>query len=47
MAALKKRAFTRVLDAEEPHLIASATLIAALRRRVAEIGAAQSMTAKS
>jgi patatin-related protein len=36
--ALKQRAFTRVLDAEEPHLTGSAELIAALRRRVAAIG---------
>lgn len=37
--ALKKRAFTRVLDAEAPHLTESAELIAALRRRVADIEA--------
>ena len=37
--ALKRRAFERVLDAEESHLIYSADLIAALRRAVAEIGA--------
>jgi patatin-related protein len=40
VAALKRRAFTRVLDAEEPHLTESAGLIAALRRRVADIPAA-------
>jgi Protein of unknown function (DUF3376) len=40
VVALKKRAFTRVLDAEEPHLTESAGLIAALRRRVADIPAA-------
>jgi hypothetical protein len=37
--ALKRRAFERVLDAEESHLIHSADLVAALRRAVAEIGA--------
>jgi patatin-related protein len=35
---LKQRAFTAILDAEEPHLHQSAELIAALRRCVAEIG---------
>jgi Protein of unknown function (DUF3376) len=37
VAALKKRAFTQILDVEEPHLVHSADLIAALRRSVAEI----------
>ena len=36
--ALKKRAFARILDAEEPHLPHSAALIAALRRCVADLG---------
>jgi patatin-related protein len=36
---LKQRAFTRVLDAEAPHLTESAELIDAVRRRVAEMGA--------
>ena len=36
--ALKKRAFERVLKAEESHLVHSADLIAALRRAVAGIG---------
>ena len=36
--AIKRRAFERVLDAEESHLIYSADLIAALRRAVAAIG---------
>ena len=40
LLALKKRAFTRVLDAEESHLKHSAGLVAALRRAVAEIGTA-------
>jgi patatin-related protein len=35
--ALKQRAFERVLNAEERHLVHSADLIAALRRAVAEI----------
>jgi patatin-related protein len=35
--ALKKRAFERILNAEESHLVHSADLIAALRRAVAEI----------
>ena len=35
--ALKKRAFTRILDAEEPHLPNSKALIAAIRRCIAEI----------
>jgi hypothetical protein len=35
--ALKKRAFAQILDVEEPHLLHSAELIAALRRRVAEM----------
>ncbi|MGH6672084.1 MAG: patatin-like protein [Xanthobacteraceae bacterium] len=37
--ALKRRAFERILKAEEPHLVHSESLIAALRRAVAEIGA--------
>ncbi|MBV8827516.1 MAG: patatin-like protein [Bradyrhizobiaceae bacterium] len=37
---LKQRAFSRVLDAEAPHLSESAELIAALRRRVADMGQA-------
>jgi hypothetical protein len=36
--ALKKRAFTRILDREEAHLPHSKELIAALRRSIAEIG---------
>jgi len=36
--ALKKRGFTRILDAEEKHLTHSAELVAALRKSVAEIG---------
>jgi patatin-related protein len=40
VAALKKRAFTLVLDAEEKHLVESARLIEALRRCVADIGRA-------
>jgi hypothetical protein len=36
--ALKKRGFTRILDAEAPHLPHSEALIAALRRCVAAIG---------
>ncbi len=36
--ALKKRGFTRILDTEEKHLAQSQELIAALRRRIAEIG---------
>jgi hypothetical protein len=40
VAALKKRAFTLVLDAEETHLVESARLIEALRRCVADIGRA-------
>jgi len=47
VAQLKKRAFTRVLDAEEPHLTESAALIAALRRRIAEMGAADGPAATS
>ena len=35
--ALKKRAFTQIIDVEEPHLKHSAELIAALRRCVAEM----------
>jgi hypothetical protein len=35
---LKRRAFERVLNAEESHLVHSADLIAALRRAVAELG---------
>ena len=38
--ALKKRAFARVLDAEEKHLGASKDLLASLRRCVADIGRA-------
>jgi len=41
VVALKKRAFARVLDIEEPHLTESAALIDALRRRVAEMGRAE------
>ena len=37
IAALKRRAFTQVLDAEEKHLGESKELIAALRRCVAEL----------
>jgi hypothetical protein len=37
--ALKKRGFTQILDAEEKHLPNSAALIAALRRRIAQLGA--------
>ena len=40
LPALKRRAFERVLDAEESHLVHSADLIAALRRAVAQIGPA-------
>jgi hypothetical protein len=40
IAALKRRAFTQVLDAEEKHLGESNELIAALRRCVAEPGGA-------
>jgi hypothetical protein len=40
VAGLKKRAFTRVLDAEEKHLGQSRELIASLRRCVADIDAA-------
>jgi hypothetical protein len=36
--ALKRRGFTRILDAEERHLTQSGKLIAALRQRVAGIG---------
>jgi hypothetical protein len=36
---LKRRGFTRILDAEEPHLVHSKELIAALRRAVGVIGA--------
>jgi len=35
---LKQRAFTRVLDAEAPHLTESVELIAALRRRITDMG---------
>src|SRR5262249_20668610 len=45
VVALKKRAFARVLDAEEPHLTESAPLIVALRRRIAEMGAAETSAA--
>ena len=44
---LKQRAFTRVLDAEAPHLTESAELIAALRRQVAGMGPAERMASKS
>jgi hypothetical protein len=37
--ALKRRAFERILKAEEPHLIHSKELIAGLRRCVSDIGA--------
>jgi patatin-related protein len=37
--ALKKRAFGRILDAEEPHLVQSRELIAALRRSIGAIAA--------
>src|SRR5262249_6329207 len=40
VVSLKRRAFTRVLAAEAPHLTESAALIAALRQRVAEMGTA-------
>ena len=40
VVSLKRRAFTRVLEAEAPHLTESAALIAALRRRVGEMGTA-------
>jgi hypothetical protein len=36
---LKRRGFTRILDAEEPHLVHSKELIATLRRAVGAIGA--------
>jgi hypothetical protein len=36
---LKRRAFERILNAEEPHLIHSKELIAELRRCVSDIGA--------
>jgi patatin-related protein len=42
VVSLKQRAFARVLDAEAPHLTESAALIAALRRRVAQMGSADS-----
>jgi patatin-related protein len=38
LLALKRRAFERILSAEERHLVHSGELIAALRRAVAEIG---------
>ncbi|MGB6537544.1 MAG: patatin-like protein [Xanthobacteraceae bacterium] len=38
LLALKRRAFERILNAEEGHLVHSGELIAALRRAVAEIG---------
>ncbi len=38
--ALKRRAFERILNAEEHHLIHSKELIAAIRRCIAEIGSA-------
>jgi hypothetical protein len=37
--ALKRRAFERILNAEEPHLVHSKELIAGLRRCVSDIGA--------
>jgi hypothetical protein len=37
VVAIKKRAFTLILDAEEPHLPNSGELFAALRRCVAEL----------
>ena len=40
VVSLKRRAFTRVLDAEAPRLTESAALIAALRQRIAEMGTA-------
>jgi patatin-related protein len=39
--ALKRRAFERILKTEEPHLLYSADLIAALRRAIAQIKPAQ------
>ena len=39
VTALKQRGFTRILDAEEPHLAHSKELIAALRRTIAAMGA--------
>ena len=45
VVSLKRRAFTRVLDAEAPHLSESAALIAALRQRVAEMGTASGTAA--
>ena len=39
MLGLKRRAFERILNAEEPHLIHSKELIAELRRCVSDIGA--------
>jgi patatin-related protein len=36
--ALKRRAFERILNAEEPHLIHSKELIAAIRRCIADLG---------
>jgi hypothetical protein len=44
---LKQRAFTRVLDAEAPHLTESAELIAALRRQVAGMGPVEVWAAES
>jgi hypothetical protein len=38
LLAIKRRAFERILSAEESHLVHSGELIAALRRAVAEIG---------
>src|SRR5262249_41582157 len=47
VVSLKQRAFTRVLDAEAPHLSESAELIAALRRRGGEMGATEGVVAES
>jgi len=38
--ALKRQAFEHILEAEAPHLVHSAALIAAIRRSIAEIGSA-------
>ncbi len=38
ITALKKRGFSLILDSEEPHLVHSTDLIAALRRVVSEMG---------
>jgi hypothetical protein len=39
MLGLKRRAFERILNAEEPHLVHSKELIAGVRRCVSDIGA--------